>query len=157
MWASQGVLVVKNPPADAGDVRHVGSIPGLGRSPGGGHGNPRQYSWLEDPMDRGAQWALVHRVSKDWDPTEATLHSHVHLECIARSWNRCAPCCESRSVVSDSLWPHGLYSPWNSLGQNTGVGGFPSPGDLPSPGIEPRSPTLQADSLPSEPQGKSLA
>ena len=103
MWASQGVLVVKNPPADAGDVRHVGSIPGLGRSPGGGHGNPRQYSWLEDPMDRGAQWALVHRVSKDWDPTEATLHSHMHLECIARSWNRCAPCCESRSVVSDSL------------------------------------------------------
>ena len=85
MWASQGALVVKNPPADAGDVRDVGSIPGLGRSPGGGHGNPRQYSWLEDPMDRGAQWALVHRVSKDWDPTKTTLHSHMHLESIARS------------------------------------------------------------------------
>ena len=62
---------------------------------------------------------------------------------------------DSWSVTSDSLWPHGLYSPWNSLGWNTGVGGlFPSPGDLPNPGIEPRSPALQADSLPAEPQGK---
>ena len=55
---------------------------------------------------------------------------------------------ESRSGVSDSLLRHGLYSPWNSPGQNTGVGIFshlfPSPGDLPNPGIEPRSPTLQA-------------
>ena len=55
--------------------------------------------------------------------------------------------------MSDSLQPHGLYSPWNSPGQNTGVG-FPSPGDIPNPGIEPTSPTLQADSLPSEPPGK---
>ena len=53
---------------------------------------------------------------------------------------------ESHSVVSDSLQPHGLYSPWNSLGQNTGVGKpFPSPGDLPNPGIKPMSPALQAD------------
>ena len=58
------------------------------------------------------------------------------------------------TVMSDSLQPHGLYSPWNSPGQNTGVGPFPSPGDLPNPGIEPRSFALQADSLPSEPQGK---
>ena len=57
--------------------------------------------------------------------------------------------------MSHSLRPHGLYSPWNSLGQNTGVGKpFPSPGDLPNPGIEPRSPALQVDSLPAEPQGK---
>ena len=62
---------------------------------------------------------------------------------------------EIRSVISDSLQPHGLYSPWNSLGQNTGVGKpFPSPGDLPNPGIELRTPTLQADSLPAEPLGK---
>ena len=47
-----------------------------------------------------------------------------------------------------------IYSPWNSPGQNTGVGSFPSPGDLTNPGIEPRSPTLQADSLPAEPSGK---
>ena len=57
--------------------------------------------------------------------------------------------------MSDSLWPHGLYSPWNSPGQNTGAGKpFPSPGDLPIPGMEPRSSTLQADSLPAEPPGK---
>ena len=148
--------VVKNPPADAGDVRDVGLIPGLGRSPGGGHGSPCQYSCLENPMDRGAQWALVHRVAKGWDTTEATLHSGIHLKCTARSWNRCAPCYESSSVVSNSLWPHELYSPWNSLGQNSGVGSFPSPGELPGPGIEPRSLASQADSLPSEPQGKPL-
>ena len=57
-------LVVKNPPANAGDVRDVGLIPGLGRSPGGDHGNPLQYSCLENPMDRGAWWAAVHGVAK---------------------------------------------------------------------------------------------
>ena len=56
--------MVKNPPANAGDVRDSGSIPGLGRSPGGGRGNPLQDSCLENPMDRGAWWALVHRVIK---------------------------------------------------------------------------------------------
>ena len=57
--------------------------------------------------------------------------------------------------MSDSLQPHGLYSPWDSPGQNTGVGDpFPSSGDLPNPGIEPRSPALQPDALPSAPPGK---
>ena len=59
------VLVVKKPPVNAGDVREVGSIPGSGRSRGGGHGNPLQYSCLENPMDRGAWWATVHRVEKN--------------------------------------------------------------------------------------------
>ena len=58
------VLVVKNPSASAGDVRDVGSIPGLGRFPGRGHGNPLQYSCLENPMDKGAWQATVHRVAK---------------------------------------------------------------------------------------------
>ena len=62
--ASQAALVAKNPPASAGDVRDAGSIPGLGRSPGGGHGNPLQYSGLENPMDRGAWRSTVHRVTK---------------------------------------------------------------------------------------------
>ena len=57
-------LVVKNPPANAGDIRDEGSIPGSGRSPGGGRGNPLQYSCLENPMDRGAWWATVHGVAK---------------------------------------------------------------------------------------------
>ena len=61
---------------------------------------------------------------------------------------------KSRSIVSDSLRPHGLYSPWNPPGHNTGVRQpFPSPGNILNPGIEPRSPTLQVDSLPAEPQG----
>ena len=56
--------MVKNLPASAGDVRDVGSVPGSGRCPGGGNGNPLHYSYLEDPMDRGAWWAIVHMVSK---------------------------------------------------------------------------------------------
>ena len=56
--------MVKNPPASAGDKRDMGSIPGLGRSPGGGHGNPLQYSCLENSMDRGAWRATVHGVTK---------------------------------------------------------------------------------------------
>ena len=58
--ASPGALVVKNLPANAGDVRHSGSVPGLGRSPGGGHDNPLQYSCLENSMDREAWLAIVH-------------------------------------------------------------------------------------------------
>ena len=63
--ASQVVLVVKNPPANAGDIRDTGLIPVSGRSPGGGHGNPLQYSCLENSRDRGAWWATVHKVSKN--------------------------------------------------------------------------------------------
>ena len=62
--ASQVTLVVKNTPANAGDIRNAGSVPGSGRSPGGGHGNPLQYSCLENPIDRGAWRASVHRVAK---------------------------------------------------------------------------------------------
>ena len=62
--ASQVALVVKNLPANAGDTQDLGLIPGLGRSPGGGHGNPLQYPCLENPMDRGAWQAMVHRVAK---------------------------------------------------------------------------------------------
>ena len=58
--------VVKNLPAKAGDIKDTGSIPGSGRSSGGGHGNPLQYSCLENPMDRGAWWATVHMVAKSW-------------------------------------------------------------------------------------------
>ena len=64
--ASQVALVVKNPPGNAGDIRDSGLIPGSGRSPGGGHGNPVQCSCLENPVDRGAWRATVHRVAKSW-------------------------------------------------------------------------------------------
>ena len=59
-----GDLVVNSPPANAGDSRDAGLIPGLGRSPGERNSNPLQYSCLENPMDRGAWWATVHGVSK---------------------------------------------------------------------------------------------
>ena len=58
--------MVKNLPANAGDIRDASTIPGSGRSPGGEHGNPLQYSCLESPMDRGAWEVTVHRVTKSW-------------------------------------------------------------------------------------------
>ena len=64
MYGFPGGSVVENPPANAGDAGEVGSIPGLGRSPGGGHGNPLQYSCLENPMDGRAWRATAHRVAK---------------------------------------------------------------------------------------------
>ena len=64
-------LVVKKLPANAGDIRDTGSVPGSGRSPGGGHGNPLQFSCLENPIDRGTWRAAVHRVAES-DTTEAT-------------------------------------------------------------------------------------
>ena len=71
------VLVVKNPPANAGEIRQLGSIPGLGGCPGGGHGNPLQYSCLEKPMDRGAWRAPVHRGANSQMPLKrlSTVHT----------------------------------------------------------------------------------
>ena len=60
------VSVAKNPLANAGDVIDTDLIPGSGRFPGRGHGNPLQYSCLEEPTDRRAWWATVHRVAKRW-------------------------------------------------------------------------------------------
>ena len=61
--------MVKNLPANARDIRDADSIPGLGRSPGEGNGNPLQYSYLENPMDRGTWQATVHKVTKESDTT----------------------------------------------------------------------------------------
>ena len=72
--AFQVVLVVRNLAANAGEIREVDSIPGSGRSPGRGHGNPLQYSCLENPMDRGAWQAMVHGVA-ELETTEATSHT----------------------------------------------------------------------------------
>ena len=78
-WTSQVVVVVKNLPANAGELRDMGSIPELGRSPGGGHGNPLQYSCLENPKDRGAWRATVHRVAKNQTQLKplSTMHTHA--------------------------------------------------------------------------------
>ena len=84
------MLVVKNPPANAGDVRDPGSISGLRRSPGGGHGSPLQYFCLENPMDRGAWWATVHRVTKSqsqlkWLDTHARMYSWLLSWCVSQN------------------------------------------------------------------------
>ena len=71
--------MVKNPPANAGDVRDSGSIPGSGRSPGGGNGNPLQYSCLENPMNRGAWQATVQRIAKSQTQLKQ-LSMHIDRE-----------------------------------------------------------------------------
>ena len=74
-WSYPGDLVIKNPPANAGDT---GWIPGSGRSPGGGHGNPLQYSCLRNPMDRGGWRATVHVVVQS--QTEVQSCTSVQLK-----------------------------------------------------------------------------
>ena len=74
--------MVKNLPANAKDLRDVGLIHGLGRAPEVGHGNPLQYSCLENPMDRGAWWAMVHSVAQSQTllkrlSTHACTHTHI--------------------------------------------------------------------------------
>ena len=76
LGTSQVALVVKNLPANAGDIRDAGSIPGLGRSLGGGHDHLLQYSCPENPTDRGAWQGTVHRIT-GLDTTEATWHTHT--------------------------------------------------------------------------------
>ena len=71
-WWAQVAQVVENLPANTGDIRDVGLIPGLGRSPGEGNGYLLQYFCLENPMDTGAWWAAVHGNHKESDMTEAT-------------------------------------------------------------------------------------
>jgi len=73
------LVVKKNLPANAGDIRDVGSIPVSGRCPGRGRGNPLQYYCLENPMDRGAWWAIVHRVVKSHTQLKQLItHTHTH-------------------------------------------------------------------------------
>ena len=76
---SQVVLVVKNLSASVGDIKDMGLIPGLGRSPGGGYGNTLQYFCLENPMARGAWQATVHRVAKSQTRLRHT-HTHTHTQ-----------------------------------------------------------------------------
>ena len=76
-----GFPVVKNLPADVGDASNIGSILGLGRSPGVGNSNPSQYSCLENCMDRGARWATVHGVTKS--QTQVNTYTQGHYPYIA--------------------------------------------------------------------------
>ena len=79
----------KNPPANAGDIRDAGLISGSGRCPGGGHGNPLQYSCLENPMDRGAWRATVHRVTKRWTQLKGLsmpAHTQIQVDNLLYIW-----------------------------------------------------------------------
>ena len=108
--ASQVALVVKKLPTSAGDLRDTGSIPGWGRSPGGGHGNPLQYSCLENPIDRGAWHATVHRIAKSQTQLKrlsTDLRPRGHLPAPSSS----SPGC---SVAVSSLG-HQVRSPGTSL------------------------------------------
>ena len=80
--------MVKYLPTNAGDRRHAGSIPGLGRSPGGGHGNLRHYTHLVNLMDREAWWATVHRVAKSRAPLkwEDPLEEGTAIRAIILTW-----------------------------------------------------------------------
>ena len=89
MWASQVELVVKNPPANAGDIRDTVLMSVSGRSPGGGHGHPLQYSCLENPMDRGAGRATVHRVAKGGTRLKQRSTQHIQCLCVNATLSIC--------------------------------------------------------------------
>ena len=81
-------LVVKNPACQCKNIRDTGSVPGSGRSPGGGYGNPLQFSCLENPMDRGAWWVIVHRVAKSWTwLKQLRTHTHTQMHKFYRKLN----------------------------------------------------------------------
>ena len=79
--ASQVALVLKNPPTNAGDVREASLVSGSGRTPRGWHDNPLQYSCLENSTDKGAWWAIVHRVAKS-QTGRKRLSKHADLKCL---------------------------------------------------------------------------
>ena len=108
MTKTEMALVIKNPPANAGDIRDVGLIPGSGRSLEGGHSNPLQYSCLENPMDRGAWWATVHGVTKS-QTRLSDYHFHflmTNLDSILKSITLLTKVCTVKSYgfFSSHVW-----------------------------------------------------
>ena len=117
-WGFPGGSVVKNLPANAGDTGDGGSIPGLGRSPGGGNGNLLWYSCLENPMDRGVWWATVHGVAKcgTWLMDWARMQSHI------KDWSQTSqPMMLYLPVISSlqliSKWNHTIPQVFKSMPQ----------------------------------------
>ena len=129
-WASQVTQVVKNLPANAGDTRDAGSIPGLGISPGLWNGNPLQYSCLKSPRDRGACWAAVYGVTQSW--TRLTwLSSSNPFQILA--WKVSRPeepgrlqATEPQSRTWLSTHTHSTYHHWAYLMRVSFLCGLPS-------------------------------
>ena len=123
-WASQVTPVVKNLPASAGDMPvktclPVGLIPGLGRSPGGEHGNSLKYSCLENAMDRGDWWAIVHRVTQRWTwLKQLNTHTHTHTHRPAHNFHGHVSycCCFWCYCLWGGLWGHCFWSLFLLLG-----------------------------------------
>ena len=133
--ASQVVLVVKNLPANAGDIRDLGSIPGLGRSPGGRNGSPLQYFCLENPMDRGAWRAAVHRVAqcgtwlkrlartpvyrRKWKTKKSndSKNSFPSINSLFRYSFCLIPCTEEPGVLHSMASRSQTHTQWNYLTQ----------------------------------------
>ena len=116
-----GGSVVKNPPANADAMRGMSSILGLRRSPGGEHGNPLQYSSLENLVDRGAWWATVHGVSKSGTHTHTHTRTHpsslfLHSLFLADSFKftKCLLCARTGPCSSEAAMMNGTRSlPYN--------------------------------------------
>ena len=148
--------VIKNTPTNADDTRDLGSIPGSERSPGGENGNPVQYSCLENPMDRGA-WGLQsigsQRIGHDWSDLACTHRQNfLHLSLIIYSYlggGVVTKSCSTLATPWTVAWQVPLSVAFSRQECWSGLP-FPFPGELPNPRIEPRSPALQADSLPTE-------
>ena len=108
------------------NVGDPGSIPGSGRSLGEGHGNPLQYSCLENPMDGGAWWAPIHGVEKSQDTTELLTHSSVRCQrrhLVVLTATATATLLQScLTLRPQRRQPTRLPRPWDSPGKNTGVG-----------------------------------
>ena len=137
--ASQVALEVKSSLSNAGDIKNAGSIPGSGRSCGGGHCNLLEHSCLEYPMDRGAWWAAVHRVTKSWTRlkqltlyacitmSRASLLTQVvnNLPAMQETWVQSLGWedpLEKGSLPTPVFWPgelQGLCSPWGCKESDT--------------------------------------
>ena len=116
--------MLKNPPANAGDARNAGSIPGWRRSPEVGNDNPLQYSCLENSMDGAAWQAIVHGVGKSWTQLSAHTRAHTHTH---TSYLKLVRAALYHSVVYHSWQPYGpqftrALCPPGSPGKNTGAG-----------------------------------
>ena len=128
--------MVKSPPANEGDMRDVGSVPGLGRSPGGWHGNPPQDSCLGSPMDRGAWRATVHRVQSGTRPKRLSVHAHTVVADALSGWWGLAEQASGASFLRNECHVSGWNSPYGP--------GHSAPLFFPSPKAwqAPLSPTI---------------